>query len=804
MRKIVYFLLMFLLFSTTVMSQALRKFNVVSFEEKPFDRVIHDSNSDLSDGNGSLFAILKVTSDEENDDLCAYSFDFGLCEGRFLKCENGELWLCVQRNAMHVTISRPGYSTVKHEFSTTVQPGRVYAMALSVAPRVIKKRMVLFQVSPADSEALVTYKAEGETGDYKPFGNATVDEDGYLAKNLELGTYVYRITSNNYYVSEGYIYLDDQSETHVEQVNLRSKYRKVVFEISPFDSKAIITYKATDDDGEYQPLGRIDDNGRLEKSMLHGTYQYKVSSGNYYPNEGGFVLDEVQGEYIKKVVLKPNFGTLSLTAEPGVDIYIDDEKKGVNSWIGNLSPGFYNIECRKDKHRSTIESVEIEEGKTKNVVLKAPEPIIGSLSLMSKPMNAIITIDGKDVGVTPKNIFDLLIGTHEIQLSKSGYKTESKTIEIKENENTECCIELTKPEVVATASYRGHEYVDLGLPSGVMWATCNVGAEKPEEYGGYYGYFGIKSYEHYCGGGFDWNDAVAAMWGGEWRTPSEIDLMELVEKCDWQWTAINGVSGYKITGVNGNFIFLPAAGEYNDDGSSIGRGEEGTYWLTEYYRMDCAFAFGFSKNGIGSFQEGTAWYKNGISSFLEYVCDKNSVRLVFGKTGYNITTESGTINGHGYVDLGLPSGLLWATCNIGASSSRETGAVYAWGETETKSLYTKENSKTYGKNIGDISGNPLYDVARAKWGGNWRLPTKQDFEELLENCELSMVASGWIFTGKNGNRILMKRYSDYMSSTPDDSECMYILRFFGYGPNVEVDYRCNGNGVRPVCKSQRE
>ena len=71
---------------------------------------------------------------------------------------------------------------------------------------------------------------------------------------------------------------------------------------------------------------------------------------------------------------------------------------------------------------------------------------------------------------------------------------------------------------------------------------------------------------------------------------------------------------------------------------------------------------------------------------------------------------SGTSNGHDYVDLGLS--VKWATCNVGASSPSDYGDYYAWGETSTKSSYDEDNSKTYGKSMGNIGGNSSYDVAR--------------------------------------------------------------------------------------------
>ena len=123
-----------------------------------------------------------------------------------------------------------------------------------------------------------------------------------------------------------------------------------------------------------------------------------------------------------------------------------------------------------------------------------------------------------------------------------------------------------------------------------------------------------------------------------------------------------------------------------------------------------------------------------------------------------VRTTTGMLNGHEWVDLGLS--VLWATCNVGASSPSEYGDYYAWGETEIKSSYTKDNSKTYGKtDMVDISGNPQYDAATANWGSGWRMPTKAEFEELLDKCEWQWTEldgrKGYTITGSNGNSIFL-------------------------------------------------
>ena len=152
---------------------------------------------------------------------------------------------------------------------------------------------------------------------------------------------------------------------------------------------------------------------------------------------------------------------------------------------------------------------------------------------------------------------------------------------------------------------------------------------------------------------------------------------------------------------------------------------------------------------------------------------------------------TGTLNGYDWVDLALPSGLKWATCNVGASSPEGYGDYYAWGETTTKSNYSSGTSTTYGKEMSDIGGNATYDVARKQWGSSWRLPTKAEFEELLDedNCTWEGTTqsgvNGYKVTSKvNGTSIFLpaagyrygtslygvRSYCYYWSSTPNSND----------------------------------
>ena len=184
MKKITTILLFFLCFCAVTFAQDLQEFSVVKFEEKPFDTSGKDERYKLQDGNGELFSIIKLLAATPDDDLSAYSLDFGYCEGR-KKVVNGEVWWYVQRNAMRATIRRDGFKTVKYEFNTTVEPGKVYEIRLSTAPRVVKKRYLMFKIRPAGSKANIQYRYEHDA-EYRTFATGQVDADGNAAEKLLL------------------------------------------------------------------------------------------------------------------------------------------------------------------------------------------------------------------------------------------------------------------------------------------------------------------------------------------------------------------------------------------------------------------------------------------------------------------------------------------------------------------------------------------------------------------------------------------------------------------------------------------
>lgn len=149
-----------------------------------------------------------------------------------------------------------------------------------------------------------------------------------------------------------------------------------------------------------------------------------------------------------------------------------------------------------------------------------------------------------------------------------------------------------------TGQKNGHEYIDLGLPSGLLWATCNVGSTTPEGYGDYFAWgetapkdtYSWSTYNYYDGSSVTKytssdnltileasDDAATANWGAGWRMPTADEMRELQDYCVVIWKEQNGVNGRLFTGPNGNSIFLPAAG-YRYDSDLNDAGSDGNYW----------------------------------------------------------------------------------------------------------------------------------------------------------------------------------------------------------------------------------
>jgi len=530
----------------------------------------------------------------------------------------------------------------------------------------------------------------------------------------------------------------------------------------------------------------------------------------------------------------------------------------------------------------------------------------GSILVTSNPQGADIWLNGINTGkVTPAFLDNVTLGSHVVKLTQTGYNGATENVSVTSDKTV--TIEMTLSKIGGTAtsgansirresSYgveNGHEWVDLGLPSGTKWSTCNIGASIPTSNGNYYAWgetntkleYSWESYHFRTSGNKYDNvrfskyntdndrgtvdnkteldssdDAAYANWGGKWRMPTNTQWEELMAQCTWSWIG----SGYKITGPNGKSITLPAAG-YRGEESLYDVGSRGNYWSYCLYTgstphagslyfaqdkvesggtfrcygrsvrpvidnshqdnnkkgslinvdMNCSFQpeggkkLVLSDTHLMSYSVPVeyAWLTATISSNgLSLSCSANesssertayltvlSADKVVGihviqaasrrdsairndnANKSEINESQGEEIGHEWVNLGLPSGTKWATCNLGASSATENGNYYAWGETSTKAKYSWETYRfrTSGNSYEDVHFSKYNteswrgivdnkdelelgdDAAHANWGGKWHMPTKAQWEELKEKCKWSWTGRGYKVTGPNGKYITL-------------------------------------------------
>lgn len=396
-RKRHYILSILMLFCCTIIdAQQKLQFSIFSFQADKFDTTANIGNHVEVDGSGNKYAIIKVSSNNPEDNITEYNFNFGNMASH-VKEHDGELWVYVQRNAKNVTISRSGYTTIgKYNLGMTIEAGQVYKMVLT-SDRIqqqivydVRMQMVMFQITPAVAGLTVMIKDQNTDGQTEIFG--MTDKNGAVAKSINYGKYTYSVLSPDkmYHVSEGLLTISNSDETFVEKVSLR-----------------------------------------------------------------------------------PNYADMTLVAEDDVEIFVNNESKGKGRWTGRMVSGDYIITCKQPNYRDSQQRLTVKEGKPETVDLLRPTPITGSLTVNTSPLGATIKIDGKDYGQSPRIIKDVLIGTHNVELSLADHKTESKNVIIKENDMASMEVTLeelsTVAPVVETSESRPADVPQQVMQSNTMY-----------------------------------------------------------------------------------------------------------------------------------------------------------------------------------------------------------------------------------------------------------------------------------------------------------------------------------------------
>lgn len=245
----------------------------------------------------------------------------------------------------------------------------------------------------------------------------------------------------------------------------------VVFQLEP--SNAIVEI-------EGEQLGTYE--GTATKLMKFGTYSYRINAPNYLPEAGSVTVNSPTEKHIVKIALKPNFSHVKLVADDNVEIWVNGIKKGVGTWNGDLGPGTYEFEAKKESYRSQSITQDITVSKDPLILnLPKPIPIIGEATINSNPAMAEVYIDDKRIGESPLVIPNLLIGKHSLLIRKSGFRDNNSFITIKENETTEYTAKLERDNKQEAVTTGNNGLVEIGIKN------LSYTGKKTSDGGDYYG-----------------------------------------------------------------------------------------------------------------------------------------------------------------------------------------------------------------------------------------------------------------------------------------------------------------------------
>ena len=630
MRRILVLLIFTLTLSFTARTQELSwsTDGQLTYEQTDLDARV---NYPVQDRNNKLCALIKVTVvNGKLDSPLILKVGTILEVVRREQKEDGEVWFYVPVEVKNLEFRCVGYKPIVVPVTTQLLPGGVYRITIASE----SSRAYAWD-DPFKSNYLIksnylkvrmpegTLFSIGSTRDYEI--TTKIISDGEFVMRLDYGEYYYKAENELYETAEGTLAVDDNSE--VRTIEMTPAYSYLDIETVPGGAEVFV-------DGKSVGTSPVS----LPDKMKRGSVSIRVQKEMYYTEEMTFDISGDALRHTATVTLSPQFGTVECRCEdPEAELWIDNQKVGTGTWTGQLSSlSSHYLEARRKGHMSRSLNFDIVEGGTVTQTIGSPEPLYGSIEVLSEPSGAVVKVDGKQVGTTPFILNEVLIEDHRIEVSKDGYEPYTATFTLSHNQhlplNYTLQKEQPKPNVVINKDrgrLNGHEWVDLGLS--VLWATSNVGASSPSDYGDYYAWGETKTKSSYTDGnsktynvvmpdisGEPKYDAATANWGEGWRMPTDEELEELIDKCDWQWTTQGGHNGYKVTGPNGNSIFLPAAG-WRYGTSLCDAGGFGSYWSSAPYGSKALSACNLF---FGSGYHNVDWNDRSLGRSVRPVSDK--------------------------------------------------------------------------------------------------------------------------------------------------------------------------------------
>ena len=441
--------------------------NVKSFKELSNDldaRV----NYPKIDQNGKTCALVKVVTTEGD-----FTFDNGQLGvvAAIHKPELSEWWVYLPEKTMKLKIMHPVYGQLNTDsgdgfyyFPNSLMGATTYRLELttqrkivSYEPTKIKTGFLIIKSDPDTCQVFLT-----ENGIEQYAGNTP------FQKKLPYGTYTYRIKRSLYHDEVGIAVVDN---TRVDQkIMLRPAFGSLKVTTNP--PGATVTFDG--DRASYVTPCEI-------PYLASGEHFLNIMSPRYSSHREKVVIQDGQVSTLN-VSLEPRFAQVSINTLAQAAILINEEQRGIGSFVGDLGEGIYDVEVTLAQHRRATRQIEVVAKQPQSLTLN-PTPIYGTLDVISNPLDAQVTINGISYGTTPTTIENLLIGEYDVVVSKEGCATETRKVTITENNLSTIEVELPqgKPLTILSDASGDDVYID-GLKQGVtpLKTTLSFGSHQIE------------------------------------------------------------------------------------------------------------------------------------------------------------------------------------------------------------------------------------------------------------------------------------------------------------------------------------
>ena len=425
------------------------------------------NKEDHYDDNDIPMALIKISTENITaEERRRITFKGNLATYFDVHLEPSEIYLYISaRVATFIEIHHPDYGKTEYLLPYDLKDFCGYEMVLSYIP-----------LSAQTTETTQQKKYHLIVKADQPDATIYIDDEpldiGEASKLVAEGTtHTWRIECNMYHPENGTVTLNERT---VIEKNLRPNFGYINVSTSPEQGAKVFV------DGIYIGESPIESD-----KLASGSHTVRVMKDMFKMKEQSFVVNDGQTTNAT-LNMSANFVNVTINTDADSDIYVDEEYKAKGRWTGRLSDGSHILEARKLNHRSSTQTVELILGESKSFTLEVPKPINGSCEINTSPMSAEIYIDGKHYGQTPNYINEILIGTHELKLEKSGCATLTKTITIKENETLSINEKLqTGKEITISTDQSGNKiYVDdnyIGtspITSNISYGSHNIKAER--------------------------------------------------------------------------------------------------------------------------------------------------------------------------------------------------------------------------------------------------------------------------------------------------------------------------------------